>query len=284
VNEERYQIDDRVAVILHKDGVAEVRLDRADKMNALDSAMFSAILKAGEQLMSRPSLRAVVLSGEGRAFCAGLDMGSFQKMGAGQGGSTSAPGAASLADRTYGIANAAQHTALVWRELPVPVIAALHGVAFGGGLQIALGADVRLIARDTKLSVMELKWGLVPDMGGMVTLAGLVRDDLARELVYSGRVMLAEEAVQLGLATRIVADPLAEAMAMARDITGKSPDAIRAAKRLLNLARTADIASVLMAESIEQQRLIGSPNQVEAVRANLERRTPTFSDPEDAGS
>jgi enoyl-CoA hydratase/carnithine racemase len=279
MSEERQLIDDRVAVIPHADGIVEVRLHRPEKMNALDAAMFSAILKAGAELQDRPSLRAVVLSGEGRAFCAGLDMSSFQKISAGQGGATSVPGAGSLADRTHGIANAAQHVALVWREMPVPVIAALHGVVFGGGLQIALGADLRLVAPETKLSVMELKWGLVPDMGGMLTLAGLVRDDVARELVYTGGVVSAEQAVHLGLATRIAADPLAEALRMARDIAGRSPDAIRAAKRLLNLSRTADAAAVLMAESVEQQRLIGSPNQVEAVRANLEKRAPLFRDP-----
>lgn len=279
MSEEILLIDDRVAVTLQAEGVALVRLRRPDKMNALDSAMFSALIKAGEQLKDRASLRAVILHGEGRAFCAGLDMGSFQKMGAGQGASTSAPGAASLADRTHGLANAAQYTCLVWREVPVPVIAAVHGVAFGGGLQIALGADIRLVSPETRLSVMEVKWGLVPDMGGMLTLAGLVRDDIARELVYTGRVVSAEEAAQIGLATRVVADPLAEALKMARDIAGSNPHAIRAAKRLHNISQTGDAASILMAESVEQQRLIGSPNQIEAVRANLEKRAPRFRDP-----
>ncbi len=278
----RWQIDERVAVIRHEDGVAEVRLHRPEKMNALDSAMFSAILKAGQHLHGIPTVRAVVLSGEGRAFCAGLDMQSFQRMGAGEGGSTAAPGGASITERTYGLANAAQHVALIWRELPVPVIAAVHGVAFGGGLQIALGADIRYVTADTQMSVMEIKWGLVPDMSGMLTMRRLVAADVARELVFSGRIVSGQDAVRIGLATRVCQDPLAEALQLAREIAERSPDAVRAAKRLLNLADSADAAELLMAESIEQERLIGSANQMEAVKANMEKRAPKFRDPESA--
>lgn len=261
---------ERIQTIRHDDGVVELHLVREDKMNALDSAMFDALIAHGEQLREDRSVRAVVITGRGRAFCAGLDMESFSKMGEG--------GNMDLLPRTHGIANKPQYIATVWRDVPVPVIAAVHGVAFGGGLQLALGADLRLITADTRLSVMEIKWGLVPDMGGLPLLRPLVRDDVARELAYTGRIVTGEEAVALGLATRVVADPLAEAQRLAHEIAARSPDAIRANKRLFNAVadvRVSD-AQLLMAESEEQQKLIGSPNQTEAVRANLEKRAPRF--------
>ena len=166
-----------------------------------------------------------------------------------------------------------------WRQLPVPVIAAVHGVAFGGGFQLALGADMRFLTPDARMSVMEIKWGLVPDMAGTPILASLVRDDILRDLTYTGRIFSAQEAMSYGLATRICDDPRAEALEVAREIAGKSPDAIRAAKRLLNNL-SVDPGPALLAESVEQQKLIGSPNQTEAVRANLEKRAPKFADVE----
>jgi enoyl-CoA hydratase/carnithine racemase len=184
-----------------------------------------------------------------------------------------------LSVRTHGISNAAQYVAMVWREVPVPVIAAVHGVAFGGGLQVALGADIRIVAPDTRLSVMEIKWGLVPDMGGMVLMRELARSDVVRELTFTGRIFSGEEALQLGFATRLAADPLAEALRIAREIAGKSPDAIRAGKRLLNAAHMHSAADLLIAESVEQKALIGGANQKEAVQANIERRPPRFGAP-----
>ena len=263
-----------------EEGVADVRLNRPDKMNALDPAMFDALLAATHQLAGMADLRAVVLSGEGRAFCAGLDMNSMAQL-------ASAADNPDLNDdldprnlhrRSHGLANAFQQVAWAWHELPVPVIAAVHGVAFGGGLQIALGADIRLVTGDLQMTVMEIKWGIIPDMAGMVLLKGLVRGDVMRELVLTGRTVSGVEAVQLGLATRVCADPLSDAKAMARQIAGQSPDAIRAAKRLLNRAMNEAAADVLLAESTEQQRLIGRPNQMEAVRAGLEKRLPMFND------
>lgn len=271
-------MNDRVTVDI-QDGVADVRLVRSDKMNALDGAMFDALIETGERLKGEAGVRAVVISGEGRAFCAGLDMGNFQSMASGErkGGQGSA-GALLTRDRTPGGSNRAQHACMVWREIPVPVIAAVHGVAFGGGFQLALGADLRFVAPDARMSVMEIKWGLVPDMAGMVLMRGLVRDDLARELTWSGRIFDGQEAATLGLATRVCADPRAEALAFARDVAGKSPDAIRAGKRLLNLMGHASQHEVLLEESREQAALIGSPNQVEAVMANLQKRAPAFAD------
>lgn len=255
-------------------GVADVRLVRADKMNALDDAMFAALREAGEALKSRAGLRAVVLSGEGRAFCAGLDMANFGKMASGERG-----GARLLAgERTAAGANPPQHTVMVWREIPVPVIAAVHGVAYGGGFQLMLAPDMRFVAPDTKLSIMEINWGLVPDMGGIALLRRLVRDDVARELTFTGRVFSGEEAGRLGLATRVCADPRAEALALAREIAARPPKAMRAAKRLLDLAVDAGPKEILLAESREQAALIGAAEQVEAVRARLAKRPPVFED------
>jgi len=273
---------DRIEWTRHADGVVELQLARADKMNALDPAMFDALIEAGEALRDDKAARAVVISGRGKAFCAGLDMASFERMQQQGAGSDVLGGGAAGADlvvRTHGISNAAQQVAMVWREVPVPVIAAVHGVAFGGGLQVALGADIRLVAPDTKLSVMEIKWGLVPDMAGMVLMRELARSDVVRELTFTGRIFSGEEALRIGFATRVAADPLAEALQMAHEIALKSPDAIRAGKRLLNASLSLGAAELLMAESVEQKALIGSPNQAEAVKANIERRAPRFSAP-----
>ncbi len=260
-------------------GVADVRLSRADKMNALDDAMFAALIETGTRLKEDPSVRAVVLSGEGRAFCAGLDMGNFGRMAEGGSGTGKESGGRSmLTPRTHGIANRAQYAAWVWREVPVPVIAAVHGVAFGGGFQVALGADMRYAAPDTRFSILEIKWGLVPDMGGTQIMRHLARDDVIRELTYTGRIFTAEEALIFGFATRLCDDPRATALETAHEIAAKSPDAIRAAKRLLSKAPISEPDTGLLTESIEQENLIGSPNQVEAVMAALEKRSANFRD------
>ncbi|HYF59195.1 MAG TPA: crotonase/enoyl-CoA hydratase family protein [Burkholderiaceae bacterium] len=272
-------MDKRIEVTIEA-GVADVRLVRAEKMNALDPAMFEALVDTGRRLADEPGLRAVVLSGEGRAFCAGLDMGRFEKMAAAPGdGGMGLSHEMRLGARTHGLANSAQYAVTVWRDVPVPVVAAVHGVAFGGGFQLALGADLRFVAPDTRMSVMEIKWGLVPDMGGALLMRTLARADVIRELTWSGRVFDGREAHALGFATRVCDDPRAEALAFAREVAGRSPDAVRAAKRLLSLAESADPATVLQAESDEQIRLLGSANQVEAVTANLQKRAPAFVDP-----
>ncbi|KAF0182032.1 MAG: crotonase/enoyl-CoA hydratase family protein [Hyphomonadaceae bacterium] len=268
-------MEDRITVTM-RDAVADVRLVRADKMNALDDAMFTALIETGERLKTDKSVRAVVISGEGRAFCAGLDMGNFAKMASGErkGGA----GALVTENRTPGGANRAQQAVYVWREIPVPVIAAVHGVAFGGGFQLTLGADIRFVAPDAKLAILEIKWGLIPDMAGMVLLRGLVRDDVARELTYTGRIFTGEEALSLGIATRVCADPYAEALKLAEEIADKSPDAIRAGKRLFAVMRDGDPKQILLEESREQIALIGSPNQIEAVMAGMQKRAAVFKD------
>ena len=254
------------------DGVADVRLVRTDKMNAVDDVMKSAVIAAGDRLRQEQGVRVVVLSGEGRAFCAGIDTGRFSGAQAGtRRTSTHTP-------RTRGMLNDSQYFVWVWRELPVPVIAAVHGVAFGAGFQLMLGADMRYIAPGTKLSIMETKWGLVPDMAGTQLFRHLAREDIVRELTYTGRVFGAEEALAYGFATRVTEDPHAVAMATAREIAARSPSAVRAAKRLLNAAPVCDVASGLLAESMEQDLLIGRPDQQEAVRANAEKRPPVFVD------
>src|SRR6201982_709880 len=226
-------MENRVSITI-SDSVARVRRVREEKMNALDAEMFEALVAATDRLAHEKGVRAVVLSGEGRAFCAGLDMGRFTAMK--EKGGNGIPGGEKrdLTVRTHGLANFPQAAVWGWRQLPVPVIAAVHGVAFGGGFQLGLGADMRFLSSDTRMSVMEIKWGLVPDMAGTPILASLVRDDILRELTYTGRIFFAQEALGHGLARRLLDDPRAAALEMAREIAGKSPDAIRAAKRLLN--------------------------------------------------
>lgn len=261
----------RVDIGIEPDGVAQVRLIRGDKMNALDSDMFAALLDAGRLLYDMPGLRAVVLSGEGRSFCAGLDLTSMAQ--------TNRHEAVPLTERTHGNANHAQQVALQWRKLPVPVIAAVHGVCFGGGLQIASGADIRVIAPQARLAVMEMKWGLVPDMAGYALWRGCVRDDTLRELTFTNREFTGEQALEYGFATIVDADPLTRARAIAADIANRNPHAQRAAKRLFNRYLHASVDEILMEESIEQQKLIGSKNQIEAVMSQMEKRSADFIDP-----
>jgi enoyl-CoA hydratase/carnithine racemase len=276
-------VSDRVQITMHG-GVADVRLNRPEKMNALDDAMFEGIVAAGLRLREDRSVRAAVLSGEGRCYCAGLDMASFGAM-AGETGrepprERSERAARGLFARTDSPANRAQYAAWVWQDVPVPVIAAIHGVAYGGGFQIAMGADIRIVAPDARLSVMEIRWGLIPDMAGTQTLRHLVRLDVAKELVFTGRVVSGTEAAELGLATQVSDAPREAAMEMAMEIASRSPDAIRAGKRLFNETRLLGLAEGLALEERLQAGLIGKPNQVEAVKANFDKRDPRFRDPD----
>ena len=264
------QPNERVSIELGDDGVAQVRLIRADKMNALDPEMFEKIIEAGHVLHSTEGVRAVVLSGEGRAFCAGLDLSNFARK--------PSPDEPDLTERTHGNANRPQQAAMVWRKLPVPVIAAVHGVCFGGGLQIASGADIRIVHPQTRMSIMEMKWGLVPDMGGYALWRGLVRADVLRELVYTNREFTGEEARELGLATYNDENPHARATAIATEIANRNPHAIRAAKRLHDSMLEKETDAILLEESIEQHAIIRSKNQVEAVMAGMEKRAPNFDE------
>ncbi|MDT0202942.1 crotonase/enoyl-CoA hydratase family protein [Nocardioides sp. AE5] len=254
------QSEPRVTIEVN-DGIAEVVLNRPDKMNALDAAMFEGILGAIDEIGGRDDVHVVVLSGAGRSFCAGIDLAYLGDP-------------ANLGDlnvRTHGDANMFQQVAWGWRTIDVPVIAALHGVVFGGGLQIALGADIRIAEPATKLAVMEARWGLVPDMAGYPLLRGCVRGDVARELVYTGRQVSGAEAAEIGLVTRTAEDPHAEAMRLAREILGSSRASLVAAKRIFSLALDdcAPAADVLLAESREQQVLLTSDEPRKRLTAAL---------------
>ncbi|MEL7198363.1 MAG: crotonase/enoyl-CoA hydratase family protein [Pseudomonadota bacterium] len=263
-------VNDRVSIDLDENGVAQVRLTRGDKMNALDPEMFSAIIEAGQYLHGLEGLRVVVLSGEGRAFCAGLDTASFTR--------TPSSDEPELTERTYGNSNKFQQVAMTWRKLPVPVIAAMHGVCFGGGLQIASGADIRIAHPKTRMAIMELKWGLVPDMGGYALWRGLVRDDVLRELIYTNREFSGADAQNLGLATHVDEEPIGRANAIAQEIANRNPHAIRAAKRLQASMVERDTDAILLEESIEQHGIMRTANQVEAVMAGMQKRKANFVD------
>lgn len=265
-------MNDRISISVNNH-IADVRLNRADKMNALDPAMFQGIIAAGAQLAEMTGVRAIVLSGEGRSFCAGLDMASMAS-----GGASANSGMGSLTERTHGNANTFQQVAMLWRKLPMPVIAAVHGVCFGGGLQIASGADIRVIAPDARLAVMEMKWGLIPDMGGYALWRGMVRADMLRELTYTNREFSGTEALTLGFATFVDENPYARAMAIASEIANRNPDAMREAKALFNEYADLDEDAILMAESVRQARVIRTPNQIEAVMAGMEKRVGVFKD------
>lgn len=256
-----------------KDYIADVRLNRPDRYNALNFDMAEAIIKAGQALAERKDIRVVVFSGEGPGFCSGLDLQAFQTPG---GGDQPKQPTGNLTANMGGLANRAQLTAYIWKSVPVPVIAALHGVVYGGGLQIALGADIRLAAPDTRFSVMEIKWGLIPDMAFTQTARDLLPLDAIKELMFTGRIFNAEEADKLGIITRAVEQPYEAAMEMACLVAEKNPDAIRAGKKLLEESWHSNAAGGLSLEEKLQHSLIGTDNQVEAVKANLEKRAPAF--------
>jgi enoyl-CoA hydratase/carnithine racemase len=267
-------MSERVTISL-ADGIADVRFNRADKRNALDGEQFAAIEAAGEQLKRTPGLRVVVLSGEGESFCAGLDFSMFSGM-AGDGERRSSGDPGDLPDGR--ITHRGQQICWVWQELPVPVIAAVHGHALGGGFQIAMGADIRIAHPDTMWSVREVHWGLVPDMTGTFMLSRLIRSDIARELTYTARMVGGREAFELGLCTRLSDRPHEDAMALAREIAARSPGAVRGSKALFNHMFTDGAAEQFELERRLIAEQIGSENQVEAIRANMERRAPDFVD------
>ena len=254
--------------------VADVRFNRPEKYNALSFAMIDAMAAAINGLAKEPGVRVVVISGEGKSFCAGLDIENFAAM---QAGENKFP---NLTDRyEKRISNIYQHIGYGWKELPVPVIAAIHGVALGGGFQIAMGADIRFSTPDTKFSIMEMRWGLIPDMSVTQTIRDVVSIDVAKELIFTGKTIKGEEAARLNLVTHVCEKPYEEAMALAREIASKNPDAIRAAKKLINEVWHGDSGRGLMMESELMMTLMGSPNQLEAVNANFTKRAPLFKDP-----
>lgn len=246
----------RVTRIDLGDGVVHVLLSRGSKMNALDMPMFEAIQKTAAELSKDKSVRAVILSGEGKSFCAGLDVKSM----------ASSPVAFTekllKKPAMTEISNLAQDVGYLWRMIPAPVIACIHGVCLGGGFQIALGCDFRICTPDAQFSIMESKWGLIPDMSGSVTLRELVRIDVAKELTMTGRVFDGLEAKELGLVTRVAEDPMEASIALAKLIAKKSPDSTAMTKRLFQETWTVDDATALDTETRLQTKLLGSWNQV----------------------
>jgi enoyl-CoA hydratase/carnithine racemase len=267
-------MSDRVSITIDN-GIADVRLTRADKRNALDSEMFRAIAEAGERLKTEPGVRCVVLSGEGKSFCAGLDMGSMQQLA----GAPPADGEeqTNAGDIDNGqITHLAQQICWVWQELPMPVISAVHGHALGGGIQLALGTDIRFVHPETKMSVRETYWGIVPDMTGTFMLSKLVRPDIAKELTFTARIFSGTEAYEMGMVTHLTETPYDDAMALAAEIAGISPSAVRASKELINNMAVDGAAEQFAEERRLIKTQIGTPNQIESVMASFENRSPKF--------
>ncbi len=270
---------ERVLVSVDDEGVARVRMNRPEKKNALDGAMFAGLVAEARRLKDDRSVRAVVLSGEGDCFCSGLDFSSFGAMAGGSLDAESSDVADAARDLSADGAHRGQQIAWLWQELPAPVIAAVQGAAYGGGFHIALGADIRLIAPDARIAFVEITWGLVPDLSGTQALRHLVPLDVAKKLIFTGEPISGTEAVALRLATALSENPLEEALALAGTIARRSPDAVRAAKWLLNQADRVPVAEGLANEFRCSKALMGSANQIEAVKARLERREPRFADP-----
>jgi enoyl-CoA hydratase/carnithine racemase len=269
-------MSDRVSITIDN-GIADVRLTRADKRNALDSEMFRAIAAAGERLKTQAGVRCVVLSGEGKSFCAGLDMGSMNQLaGAPPANGEEQTNAGDINDGS--ITHLAQQICWVWQELPMPVISAVHGHALGGGIQLALGTDIRFVHPETKMSVRETYWGLVPDMTGTFMLGKLLRPDIAKELTFTARVFSGAEAHEMGLVTHLTETPYDDAMALAAEIAGISPSAVRASKQLINNMAVDGAAEQFAEERRLIKTQIGTPNQIESVMASFENRSPEFVD------
>jgi enoyl-CoA hydratase/carnithine racemase len=265
------------------DGIADVRLNRPASLNAISSDMFPVIIETAVRLLADPAIRVVVLSGEGRAFCAGLDTSAFDTMREdGAGGNWRPAGAdaaaAALADVDGLALGRGQRAVLVWQTIPVPVIAAVHGAAVGLGLQLALGADIRIVAPGAKLGALEITWGLAPDSGATQLLPRLIGSDHAMELCATGRVVTGTEAVRIGLATQLADDPRAAAAELARQIAARNPQAIRSVTRLIRLGAAGHWQDGLIAEREEMTKNVGSGNQREAVAAVREKRAPHFAD------
>jgi enoyl-CoA hydratase/carnithine racemase len=251
--------------------VAVVTLARPEKHNALDPAMFDAIIGAAERLGSEPGVRVVVLHGEGKSFCSGLDVAAVIA------GSPDGDGVTKPLHEPP--PNHFQRAAYEWIRLPVPVIAAIHGNCLGGGLQIALGADIRFATPDARMAVLEIRWGLIPDMAITRTLPRLVGIDVAKELAFTGRMFSGTEAHALGVVTHLSDDPLAAARALAGEIASKSPDAVRRAKRLFDQGWSGDAEQTLALEAELQLEIAGRPNQLAAVAAGFSNAPAEFADP-----
>jgi enoyl-CoA hydratase/carnithine racemase len=246
-----------------KDKIAYVSLNRPEKHNGLDMQMFKDLIATAKTIRKDTSIRAVILHGNGPSFCSGLDFSAMSKT------PTMIP--KFFIKWPWGKDNTFQRVAHIWRDLPIPVIAAIHGNCFGGGMQIILGCDYRIATPDSTMSILEMKWGLIPDMSGMVTLSRLTRVDIAQELTMTGRFFSGTQGAEYGLISKISDDPMVDAQALAHDIAQKSPDAVAATKYLFKKTWKKDTRGALLWERITQLRLLGRKNQRIAMKNGLSK-------------
>lgn len=258
-------------VRIHVDGtLAYVTLTRADKHNGMNLEMLKGVIQAQKQIRKLKGIRAVILRGEGPSFCAGLDFKSVL----GQ------PLKAALAylQLWWPVRNEFQTWSIGWRSMPVPVIALVHGNCFGAGLQLALGADIRICTPDAQLSMMEAKWGLVPDMGGIALMRELMPLDAAKELTMTGRTLNGNEAKAIGLVTHVSREPLAHALSIIEEMNVRSPDAVGAGKFLLQQAWRRSERMALRLERLWQRRMMGGANQRISVARNQQKKEIPFKE------
>jgi enoyl-CoA hydratase/carnithine racemase len=251
---------ERVTLAL-ENGIAHVTLNRPGKRNALDMAMFKALDATSRALRKDRTIRAVIVGGKGEDFCSGLDVKSMLN--------SKSSALRLLAKWLPGRSNLAQRVSTNWRRIPAPVIMAVHGRCWGGGLQIALGADFRIASQDATLSVMEGKWGLIPDMGGNLALREIVARDVAMKLTMTAEVITARQALDVGLITAIADDPLAAAATLASQLADRSPDAIAAAKKLYHRSWFGPERKMLARESFYQVRILAGKNRLRAIRRQV---------------
>lgn len=250
-----------------QDHIAYLWLNRPEKLNGLDMPMFQQVVATAKKIRKDKNIRAVILAAKGDSFCAGLDFKAVSK--------NPSMIAKVFLKWPWTKQNLAQEIAHCFRDLPVPVICAIHGNCFGGGLQMALACDYRIATPEAMLSIMEIKWGLIPDMSGTVTLSRLTRSDIAMELTMTGRMFPATEALEYGLVSKLAANPVAEAEQLAQVIASKSPDAIAATKQLFKQTWKADTWRALRIERWIQARLLGRRNQKIAMQNGLSGKDST---------
>jgi len=268
--------EDPVLLTARVDGIIELTLNRPARLNALDEELFDSLVSALTALLDDQDARVIILTGAGRAFCAGLDLETFRTFAAEADAGErpfGSPGEVGTGKREPGRGRRVVQTL---RKMPVPVIAAIHGAAIGGGCQIALGCDIRLATADAKLALREADYGMSPDMGGTQLLPRLIGSDRALEMIVTGRIVSGAEAATLGLVTRVCDDPLSEARRLAAEIVARSPDAVDGSKRLVRLSDSVTVEAGMDAELQFMSRNIGSANQSEAARARLEQRSAAF--------
>lgn len=261
-------MNDRVTVQVENQ-VAYVTLNRADKHNGMDLDMLQGVIRAQKHVRKMKDIRAVILQGDGPSFCAGLDFKSVL--------ANPVTAFTSYLKLWSPMQNDFQTWSIGWRKVGVPVIALMHGNCFGAGLQLGLGADIRICHPDAKLSMMEAKWGLVPDMGGVALMRELMPLDQAKELTMTGRIINAEQAQQLGLVTHVEDDPMVKAQKLIEEINVRSPDAVAAGKFLLQDAWRALDSAALSAERLWQRKVMGTKNQRISVQRNQKKEEIPFN-------